>query len=261
MSRLSSLIRLRDLTKVFIWAGIFLVGLAVSGAQAATVTSYRSGNTGTVGPGVGGATQWGIDAGGLGPIGLETFAANVGNPPTFADYAFGRINFGDSPGNFAMSGQPLLGSVTGGALVDRADNSSFGPAIHPFIEFSGLGVMAFGANFDLGPNTPGTGLSFLVTFVDGSTQDLSAAILNPSSAVGFQGFFGIVANTVAIRSILFNEGGQFTCPGTDCKDFETFSMTNVQYVSAVPIPAALPLFLSAIAALGFFGRRKLKAAV
>lgn len=258
MSRSSPMIHLRDLSKVFFWAGIFLVGLAVSGAQAATVTSYRSGNTPTVGPGVGGAAQWTIDAGGLGPIGLETFAANVGNPPTFADYAFGRINFGNSPGNGAASGPALLGSVTGGALVDRADDNPV--ATHPFIEFSGLGVMAFGADFNLGPNTPGTGLSFLVTFVDGTTQNLSPAIENISSAVGFVGFFGIVANTVAIRSILFNEGGQFTCPGTDCKDFETFSMTNVQYVSAVPIPAALPLFLSAIAALGFFGRRRLKAA-
>jgi hypothetical protein len=255
MSRLSSLIRLRDLTKVFIWAGIFLVGLAVSGAQAATVTSYRSGNTGTVGPGVGGATQWGIDAGVLGAIGSEAFNADIGNPPLFADYAFGRITFGDSPGNGAASGPPLLGSVTGNELVDRADDNP--AAIHPFIEFSGLGVMAFGADFDFGPNQPGTGITFLVTFVDGTQQTLTAAILNPDSTTGFLGFFGIVADTVAIRSILFNEGGQF--PGT--RDFETFSMDNVQYVSAVPIPAALPLFLSAIAALGFFGRRKLKAAV
>ena len=253
MPRSSSLIRLRDLAKVFIWAGIFLVGLAVSGAQAATVTSYREGNTAIVG---GGETQWTTDAGALGAIGLETFGANVANPPNlFADYAFGRITFGDSPGNGNMTGPPLLGSVTGGELVDRADNNP--AAIHPFIEFSGLGVMAFGADFDFGPNQPGTGITFLVTFVDDTQQTLTAAILNPDSTTGFLGFFGIVADTVAIRSILFNEGGQF--PGT--RDFETFSMDNVQYVSAVPIPAALPLFLSAIAALGFFGRRKLKAAV
>jgi hypothetical protein len=231
---------------------VLLVSIG-SGAQAATVTSYRSGNTTTVGPGVGGVTQWGIDAGALGAIGSETFAADVGNPPNlFADYAFGRINFGDSPGNGAASGPALLGSVIGNELLDRADDDP--AATHPFIEFSGLGVMAFGADFDFGPNQPGTGIAFLVTFVDGTQQTLAAAILNPSSATGFQGFFGIVADTVAIRSILFNEGGQF--PGT--RDFETFTMDNVQFVSAVPVPAALPLFLSAIAALGFFGRRKLR---
>ena len=31
-------------------------------------------------------------------------------------------------------------------------------------------------------------------------------------------------------------------------------------VQAVPLPAALPLFLSALAGLGFFGRRRSKAA-
>jgi len=53
---------------------------------------------------------------------------------------------------------------------------------------------------------------------------------------------------MAIRSIELLEG-------TQGGNFETFTMDNAR-VAPVPIPAALPLFLSALAALGFLGRRK-----
>ena len=68
---------------------------------------------------------------------------------------------------------------------------------------------------------------------------------------GFSGFFGVVSD-MRILSIELVEG-TFGAPGTN---FETFEMTDARFVAAVPIPAALPLFLSALAALGFLSRRK-----
>jgi hypothetical protein len=169
------------------------------------------------------------------------------------------ITFGNSLGGDNQAVNPALqGSISVGVYTDRADDNPNVATIHPVFTFEGLGIMAFGAQFNLGPNFPGTGIGWLIEFVNGDTLDLADAILNqgPLVANGFyEGFFGIVSD-MAIRSITFNEAGaqQFA------QLFETFSMTDPQFVSAVPIPAALPLFLSAIAALGFFGRRKIRAA-
>jgi hypothetical protein len=254
MSRSSSLIHLRDLSKVFIWAGIFVVGLAVSGAQAAVVTVYQQadGVLDTLSPTLGGGVaQWTTDAGALGTIGTETFGTAVANPPsTSASVAFGTITFGSSPGN---SGSPaLLGNISGGLYNDRADAAV---GVDPQFNFSGLGVMAFGGDWNLGPNAPGTGIKLHITFMDNSTQDLTQEILNPGAGAGFVGFFGIVSD-MAIKSIRLDEATaqQFG------QAFETFNFDNAQFVSAVPIPAALPLFLSAIAALGFLGRRRIMGA-
>jgi hypothetical protein len=239
MSRSSSLIHLRDLSKVFIWAGIFLVGLAVSGAQAATVNAYFD------------ATDWANDPLNTGPILNEDFTDGVLIPEL-------SITFGHSPGN--SDNAALDGFIAGGEYTDRVDdnNAPFGlaDATPPILTFNGLGVTAFGGDWDLGPNTPGTGIKLHITFVDDSTLDLATEILNPASNVGFVGFFGIVSD-MAIKSIRLDEATEQQFG----QAFETFQFDNAQLVSAVPIPAALPLFLSAIAALGFFGRRKLKAAV
>lgn len=254
MLRSSSLICLRDLSKVFFWAGIFIVGLAASGAQAAVVTAYQQadGVLDTLSPTLnGGLAQWTTDAGALGTPGAETFGTAVANPPsTSASVAFGTITFGNSPGN---SGNPaLLGNISGGIYNDRADAAA---GVDPQFNFSGLGVMAFGGTWNLGPNTPGTGIKLHITFMNDSTLDLTQEILNPAPNAGFVGFFGIVSD-MAIKSIRLDEATaqQFG------QAFETFNFDNAQFVSAVPIPAALPLFLSAIAALGFFGRRKIRAA-
>jgi len=59
---------------------------------------------------------------------------------------------------------------------------------------------------------------------------------------------------LAIRSIRFDAG-------TQGGSIETFELDNARFVSAVPLPAALPLFLSALAALGFVGRRKKRLAM
>jgi hypothetical protein len=209
---------LRGLAKVSFAAGILLLGLSVSGAQAATVTVYSENEAG-----------WTGAAGG--PVVTEEFGDAVLEP------------------GFAITlGSELPGTIGGGEYNDRASN---GQVQNPIFTFSGLGVTAFGADWNLGPNQPGTGIEFFITFVGGLTMTLTEQILNPIpglNGTGFVGFFGIVSD-MAIASIELREGSQIGA-------YETFTLDNARFVSAVPIPAALPLFLSALAALGFLGRRK-----
>ncbi len=224
MSRSSVSNILRGSVKASFVAGALLLGLTVSSAQAAIVTVFSDNLAG-----------WQAAAGSPGIS--ETFGTDVANPPNAsAAVSFGTITFGDSA---------FPGRIAGGVYSDRADTAA---GIQPLLTFSGPGVLAFGADWDLGPNDPGTGLALFVTFADLSTQLLATEIPN-----GFGNpatFFGIVSD-MAILSIRLLEGTQ----GAPTANFETFDMTNVR-VSAVPIPAALPLFLSALAALGFLGRRR-----
>lgn len=213
----------RGLVTASFGAGILLLGLSASGAQAATVTEYLDDLGGW-------QTQVAADGFALPGILEDFFDATL--------VSGFDITFGSS----------LPGSISGGEYDDRADSAA---GQNPLLTFSGLGIMAFGADFNLGPNSPGTGLNVFITFVDDSTMELSDAILSAASNDGFVGFFGIVSD-MAIRSILFLEADaqQFSSL------YETFSMDNIRFVAAVPIPAALPLFLSALAALGFVGRRR-----
>lgn len=208
---------LRGLAKVSFAAGVLLLGLTVSGAQAAIVTQF-SGNANFA--------AWQAAAGG--PVVTEDFTDGTLVPELEITVSVGT--------GFT----PVVG---GGIYSDRA-NDAVADANNPLLTFTGLGATAFGADWDLGPNDAGTGLDFLITFADMSTMTLADAINNPFE----NEFFGIVSN-MAIRSIRLLEGSQDAL-------FETFDMDNARIVSAVPIPAALPLFLSAIAALGFMGRRR-----
>ena len=238
MLRSSLIHRLGGLAKVSLWAGMVLLVSIGSGAQAATVNAYFS------------QAAWGADPLNVGPILSEDFTDGTLIPEL-------SITFGHSPGNSANAA--LDGSITSNLYRDRVDdnNAPFGAAdaTPPLLTFNGLGAVAFGGDWDLGPNTPGTGIKLHIIFVDGTEMDLATEILNPSAVAGYVGFFGVVSD-MAIRSIRLEEASaqQFG------QAFETFDFDNAQIVAAVPIPAALPLFLSAIAALGFFGRRKLRVA-
>ncbi len=213
--------KLRSLVIPSLTAGIVLLGLAVSGAQAAMVTVF-SGNQ----------TAWEAAAGS--PAVLVDF--NSAPPPGFA------LTLGSSlPGTFALD---LSGGVFNGVYRDRADDDQI---TKPLITALGSGVTAVGADWNPAFNGLGTGIKLFLTFVDSTSQFVTTEI--PNTFAGE--FFGIVSD-MAIRSIRFDEGTQ----GGASALFETFELDNARFVSAVPIPAALPLFLSALAAVGLVGRRR-----
>ena len=215
--------KLRSLDNIFYAAGILLVGLTVSGAQAATIQVF-SGNQ----------TAWEAAAGG--PIALVDF--NGAPPPGFA------LTTGSSlPGTFIVD---FSSGALEGKYRDRADNAQ---ATKPTISSLGAGVTAIGADWDLAFGGAGAGIRLFLTFVDSTVEFVATEIPNTFAGA----FFGIVSD-LAIRSIRFDAG-------TQGGSIETFELDNARFVSAVPLPAALPLFLSALAALGFVGRRKKRLAM
>lgn len=214
----------RSLTNVSFAAGFLLLALTVSGAQAAVVV--YSGN----------ASQAAWEAASSSPSVLVDF--NGAPPPGFA------LTTGSSlPGNFIVD---FSGGTLEGKYRDRADN---GQARSPLISSLGAGITAIGADWDLAYSGEEAGIRLFLTFVDSTTEFVVQEI--PNTFAGE--FFGIVSD-LAIRSIRFDAG-------TQGGSGETFELDNARFVSAVPVPAALPLFLSALAALGFVSRRKKRLAV
>lgn len=135
------------------------------------------------------------------------------------------------------------GSIGGGTFNDLIDDS---PVATTTFNFS-KGLTAFGAEWDLTPGGPGIGLDL---FADGVQIGTSPTVAN-TFAGGFYGF--VLTGGETFSSLLIAGAGQ---PGAF---FETYKLDNVA-VSAVPIPAALPLFLSALAVLGLLGWRRRKLA-
>ncbi len=167
---------------------------------------------------------------------LAGWTAFAGGPILLEDFTDATLipELSITPGN-ALPG--TIGTVDG-VYRDKADS---GQATQPLLMFSGLGVTAFGAEWTFNPGPTDLRLTF--TFADPS---LSVVVAYGSSVTGQ--FFGFVSD-VPILSILIDEA---SAGGAD----QSFDMDNARLVSAVPIPAALPLFLSAIVALGFLGRRR-----
>lgn len=127
------------------------------------------------------------------------------------------------------------GSVGGGTFNDLIDDS---PVATTTFNFS-KSLTAFGAEWDLTPGGPGIGLNL---FADGMQIGTSPTIANTFAGE----FFGFVlTGGETFNSLLIAGAGQ------PSGFYETYKLDNVA-VSAVPIPAAMPLFLSALAAMGFF---------
>lgn len=192
-----------------------LLALSAAGTQAAVVTVYN-----------GDLVGWSAAAGT--PLLTEDFADAALIPQI-------SLTFGSAVGNLAD-----------GVWHERAEASQ---TTHPTITFNGLGAKAFGADFDLRPEGPGTGVALFVTFADLTTQLISPEIDRLTAGA----FYGLISDT-PILSIRFDAGTQEI-------GYEHFDLDNARLVSAVPIPAALPLLLSALAALGLIARRRTRPAV
>ncbi|WP_425411087.1 VPLPA-CTERM sorting domain-containing protein [Hyphococcus sp.] len=116
-------------------------------------------------------------------------------------------------------------------------------------------VSAFGADF--------SELSSL--FINGDFDGTGETQFSISDIVGSDaGFFGIIGEA-DFSSVFFTTlAGTVLTPGAAPFGGETFSLDNLTLAGGVnaevPVPAALPLLLTGLGALGFAGRRKKKAA-
>lgn len=130
------------------------------------------------------------------------------------------------------------GSIGGGTFNDIVDNN---PVISTTFNFS-KNLSAFGGEWDLSPGGPGVGIDL---FANGAQIGTPPTIAN-TFAGGFYGF--VLTDGDVFNALVITGDGQIAGNAIQ----ETYSLDNVA-VSAVPIPAALPLFLSALAALGLLG--------
>lgn len=106
--------------------------------------------------------------------------------------------------------------------------------------------------------TNNTALSFLWGTPDGGNNDLS---------ISLSGVTGTLELTAASLGIASNEGSKFVTISdigifntvTFSSDQRAFEYANLS-VTAVPVPAALPLLLAGLGGLGLMGRRRRKTA-
>lgn len=153
----------------------------------------------------------------------------------------GNAFIGNSPsfGRFATSGSQFLDNVTNGF------NLSFSTAIAAF-GFYGTDIGDFAGQLTL-------------SLTNGSTQNLT--VPNTLNAPGGSLlFWGIIAEN-ASETFTSATFGNSLMGVIDGFAFDDLVIGDLQQVNPVPLPAALPLFGTGLAALSFIGwRRKRKAA-
>ena len=177
-----------------------------------------------------------------GALAVETFDAPIATADsiTFA----GGIKATKTSSGFP----PTLNRVARGIYTGFLARDSFRDIILDF----GRNVTAFGADVSGLNVLSGDRSALLVSGAfDGTVQTLSV-----SDAVGSGGFFGIVSSTGFDSVTLGTDSGAFLFGGTVPFGGETFNLDNVA-VSAVPLPATLPLLLAAFGSVALLRRRRL----
>ncbi len=153
---------------------------------------------------------------------------------------FSTEDFSDAVLNAGVSVVSDSGNVVGGEWSDLVVP---GGASTTF-SFS-QGIFGFGGDWDLaGPGGQGTGIAITLTLLAGGTEILTTEIPRDTSNT----FWGFVTN-IAFTDVLLTAG-------TQVSGVETFTMDNMVYSSAspVPVPAAVWLFGSGV--LGLLGFRR-----
>ena len=150
-----------------------------------------------------------------------------------ADQGGATLVYRDREGNnlqFASYGTEIL-SV---GDVNNKENDDF--------TYSFLDDNVYGFKMEVVDNNKKSGEGFVVTLKDGTTSTFGVnSYLSSISGVDTYGF---VTNGAAIASIKFNESSD-----GDDMGLRDFTVSTVSAVSAVPLPAAAWLFISAIAGL------------
>jgi hypothetical protein len=155
----------------------------------------------------------------------------------------GSLNFEDfSDASFQnLSVNSDVGFVTNGLFRDRPTPVRAGSTGATTTYTFTSPTTAFGADFDLSPNGNGNGLRFVL----GTGEIVSEEIGAP-----YIGFWGFVSD-LSFTSLTVGAGSGGGIAETH--QFDNLSFGLATPVAPVPLPAGMPLLLSAL--LGFFGLR------
>jgi hypothetical protein len=133
------------------------------------------------------------------------------------------------------------GFVTSGFFRDRPTPTNFFQTGATTTYTFSTATTAFGGDFDLSPNGNGNGLQFVLS---------NGEIVSEEIAAPFDGFWGFVSD-LSFTSVTVLAGSG--AGRAETHNFDNFSFGLAQPVAPVPLPAGLPLLLSAL--FGFAGLR------
>lgn len=146
----------------------------------------------------------------------------------FSDAAFNNLTI-----------QTDAGFVANGLFNDRpTPDTATQTGARTTFDF-GTSINAFGANYDLSPNGAGNGLRFVL----GTGEIVSSEISAP-----YTGFWGFVSD---LTFTTLTVGAGSGAGVAETHNFDSLSYGIAQPVAPVPVPAGLPLLVTAI--LGFVG--------
>jgi hypothetical protein len=195
-----------------------------------------------------------IDWGSLGPIptktlfdGPFTIASVGGNNVEVSNQNSNRFEWGVQSTDFTANFSTGANLLNSNEVDVNASNGAPSRSTPVSLKFPGQPVMGVGANVANSGSTAASQIT--IEAFDAADQSLGSFALTDSGYGSTAFFIGILSDTSDIARVEFdvstNQGGKY----------QGFFLNQVDLVTT-PVPAALPLFLSALAGLGFAGRRR-----
>jgi hypothetical protein len=180
---------------------------------------------------------------------FDTNLQGLNSTPTGWGTVFGSVDIIGTPGAFPW--------YSSGNQVDMNGSTGVGGLIYTFSTWNFLAGKQYNISFDYGNNKNSNGVEQLFFGLTDLSTYLTEGVLNVSGAVPnllhYSVTFTLLSNFTG--SLGFQDGG------SSQDDNGGVIIDNV-VLSAVPLPAALPLLAAGLGVLGFAGRRRrAKAAV
>jgi len=163
------------------------------------------------------------------------------------------IFFASSP-----TGAALEGRVTFNNTLTNLDFSRVNPATDDLIITPGGNVRAIGFDYLVGlPGTDPLDSFTSKVFFDGESNPRAEKTNVGGSSIlsDREFFFGVISDMPLATLLLTSTGGGVKSP-FQYEFIRNISYATVSNISVVPLPAALPLYGSGLAILGFIGWRK-----
>jgi hypothetical protein len=206
---------------------------------------------------------------GAAALGIGVAAFGFGATQEAGAATFDFVVFQGPAGNFSGEVEVLLSGSTLTTRISNTSPSGDRPVItdvyfqsgwanyvsNPVLDVNNVGIVNFTPPATP-PNLPGwNGLGFTSTFSADATNPQPENGINPNETLGISWTFtGTEASFAQLLSEIQQGPSRIGAQVADCQGSASCQAMTV------PVPAALPLLLTALGALGVIGRKKMKAA-